>query len=716
MKFIVFGVCVLFLTIPSSLAQTLSPGDIAIIGVNSDNPELFGFVALVDLPSGTQIGFVDHGWQATGSFRTNEDEYFYTAPSAIGRGTVVQVADTDGSPRFSASGDQLIAFQGAVTSPTMIYAVNFEGAGVWQADATSSNTSALPTGLVNGSTAVAIDECDNIAYNGSTTGTRSELLSLIGDKANWICDNGTRLTFLSMFTVTDSGSNSAPEFVSPTLALQVTAGDQVSIQYSATDADSDVITYGAIGIPSNASIDPSSGAFEWTTQESDTGLNSFTITATDGMDTAFISVTITVVSAVEARRPRVTISPIGGIVPGGDQVQAIFRVDDPENRPLTYSIEPDNLGATVFESNAPFLGFIQVLEWTTPVEPGIQRFAVTVTDDEQLSVTVVEYIGSSGVLFAGESGSTLLASLQSAYSPSQTLGYDTARDTMYAKIDLESDGFVRGIYTDFAVEYTGGDPSSNMFAGGINAEHTWPQSMGAGDEPQRSDMHFLFPAKDNVISTRSNHPFQEIPDEQTTSWFRDSEILTSIPSSRIDEYSEFASGRFEPRESVKGNVARAVFYFNAIYDSAADQSFFNLQSATRGEWNELDSTSGREIHRSGKISGYQGNINPFLLDSSLPNRLFGLSTNTEEAIPPSDFEIGSFYPSPAHDRVSFEVRGSAGAQVSMKLYDLLGRTVGEYDATEGVNSLDLSRLASGMYAVFAESDGSTVRTRLVVTR
>jgi len=117
MKCLVSAVCVLIFAVPSSSAQTLSPGDIAIIGVNSDNPDLFGFVALVDLPSGTQIGFVDHGWRANGSFRTYEDEYFYTASSGISKGTVIQVTDTDGSPRFSSSGDQLIAFQGTVCSP-----------------------------------------------------------------------------------------------------------------------------------------------------------------------------------------------------------------------------------------------------------------------------------------------------------------------------------------------------------------------------------------------------------------------------------------------------------------------------------------------------------------------------------------------------------------------------------------------------------------------
>jgi len=42
--------------------------------------------------------------------------------------------------------------------------------------------------------------------------------------------------------------------------------------------------------------------------------------------------------------------------------------------------------------------------------------------------------------------------------------------------------------------------------------------------------------------------------------------------------------------------------------------------------------------------------------------------------------------------------------VSIRLYDLLGRSVGEYEATEGVNSIDLSRLAPGLYSVFAEYD------------
>ncbi len=714
MKCIVLAVWVLFLAVPSSSAQTLSPGDIAIIGVNSDNPDLFGFVALVDLPSGTQIGFVDHGWQASGSFRTNEDEYFYTASSGISRGTVVQVTDTDGSPRFSTSGDQLIAFQGAVTSPTMIYAVNFEGAGVWQVDATSSNTSALPTGLVNGSTAVAIDECDNIAYSGSTSGTRSELLSLIGDKSNWICDNGDRLIFISSFTVTDSGSNSAPEFVSPTLTLQATAGDQVSIQYSATDADSAPITYGALGLPAGATIDPSTGAFEWTTQESDTGANTFTITASDGMTTASISVTITVVSVVEAHRPFIVERPNGIIVPGGTLAEIIFSVADPEGGDLTYDIVPGNLGAQISLTSGKGGSSFQLFQWTPPIEPGIQHFSVTMTDDEGLSVGTDIYVGGSGTLFQGQSGSTLLANLQSAYSPAQTLGYNVARDTLYAIVETDLAGFVEGIYTGFRVRYTGGDPSSQMFAGGINAEHTWPQSMGAGVEPQKSDMHSLFPAKDNVNSTRSNHPYDEIPDDQTASWFRDTEILSSIPASDIDEYSEFASGRFEPRESVKGDVARAVLYFKTIYASAADQSFFDVQSQTLGEWNETDSPSGEEIQRSGKIRLHQGNINPFLLDSSLANRLFSLGTDIEPEDLPKIFGFESVYPNPVVGQLNLRIGSRSVGDVDLRLFDVLGREVlHESLRPNRPAAVNVRSLATGVY-VLRISSGSEVDAKKIL--
>jgi hypothetical protein len=114
-------------------------------------------------------------------------------------GDVVQTSNNPVS--FSSGGDQIIAYQG---NDSMIAALNDEGSGVWQSDATDSNTSALPQGLTNGETAVALDEKDNYKYDGIlTTGTQSELLQAINDLNNWEGHNSDNQAFSETFTVTD---------------------------------------------------------------------------------------------------------------------------------------------------------------------------------------------------------------------------------------------------------------------------------------------------------------------------------------------------------------------------------------------------------------------------------------------------------------------------------------------------------------------------------
>ena len=287
---------------------------------------------------------------------------------------------------------------------------------------------------------------------------------------------------------------------------------------------------------------------------------------------------------------------------------------------------------------------------------------------------------------------------------------------MYSSVDLRPGDVVEGIYTGFELSYSGGDASTVMYNGGINAEHSWPQSMGASEEPQRSDMHSLFPAKDNVNSTRGNNPYAEIPDAETTYWFRESERLSSIPQADIDEYSESASSRFEPRESVKGDVARAVFYFNAIYSDAANGFFFDQQRSVLAEWSLTDEPSGREIARSAKIASHQGNANPFILDPSLPSRLFGTSTHTVEPAVPGQLKLGSVYPNPASESLIFEVYGVEEQQVEATLYDSIGRRVVEAGASTGLNRLALMDLPNGAYFLVVTSDAHAIKRPVVVMR
>lgn len=219
------------------MATTLSAGDIAIIGVNSDNPDDFSFVLLIDIEANTEIRFTDSGWLDTNQFRSNEGAFKYTAPTNLSAGTVINfgndavnfASDNDadvGNNGFnlSSSGDQVIAFQGTSTNPTFIYAVQTNST-LFQTTASSSNDSALPNGLVNGTSAVAVgqasgvgDEWDNSVYNMSVTnGTKEEILAAVSNPANWTGSNDTLTIPSSSFTVGDSDNNNETDTTAPEL-------------------------------------------------------------------------------------------------------------------------------------------------------------------------------------------------------------------------------------------------------------------------------------------------------------------------------------------------------------------------------------------------------------------------------------------------------------------------------------------------------------------
>lgn len=167
------------------------------------------FVLLVDVGSGTQINFTDNGWQSNNTFRTGEGTFTWTAGTNLTAGTII--ISTVSGVAFSTTGDQILAYQGSSSSPTFLYALNSEGAGVWQADATSSNTSALPLGLVNGTSAVALNEIDNAIYAGITSGTKAQLLTEIGNPANWSGNDTTRQTMPGgSFNVQSGGPTNTP--------------------------------------------------------------------------------------------------------------------------------------------------------------------------------------------------------------------------------------------------------------------------------------------------------------------------------------------------------------------------------------------------------------------------------------------------------------------------------------------------------------------------
>lgn len=213
------------------------------------------------------------------------------------------------------------------------------------------------------------------------------------------------------------------------------------------------------------------------------------------------------------------------------------------------------------------------------------------------------------------------------------LSYSEARMYLYNYIDNINDT-ITDVYGGYKKYLPYGGTETNPTP--INCEHTIPQSFFGSEYPMMSDLHHLFPAYDDWNSTRSNYPFAEIPDQETTKWMYLDQWQSTIPTSHIDEYSEYASGRFEPREDHKGNVARAVFYFYTMYPTQAGplEKVGDLQTFLL--WHTLDPVDSLERERNNKIELYQGNRNPYIDYPEIAGRAFGTDTATILPSAPAD--------------------------------------------------------------------------------
>tara|TARA_B110000879_G_scaffold202269_1_gene278424 strand:+ start:2416 stop:3984 length:1569 start_codon:yes stop_codon:yes gene_type:complete len=170
------------------------------------------------------------------------------------------------------------------------------------------------------------------------------------------------------------------------------------------------------------------------------------------------------------------------------------------------------------------------------------------------------------------------------------LGYSGARDKMYDDIDNVA-GKVTCVYTGRVATFnTRSGANSNNF----NCEHTWPQSLFSQREPERADIHHLFPTDNPANGRRASYPFG---------------VVTGTPT-WTEGGSKLRGSVFEPRDLQKGATARAMMYFVIRYQDYSN--FIDGQEAILKQWHSDYSPSAFEIQRNGKIFGYQKNRNPFV--------------------------------------------------------------------------------------------------------
>jgi uncharacterized protein YjiK len=192
----------LSLAIPSAFA--LTTGDIAFTGFNADGSDNLSFVALVPIPSGTEIHFTDDEW--TGSaFNADESKFTWTAGSNITAGAIVKLDTISttatsnlGTVAFtqitntgiSNSTEIVYAYVGTPTAPTAFLTAIAN-------NLLTSSSAIVPTGLVAGTNAIELNsvdaDCDIAAYTGTRTSLTSfgSYLSPLNNPVNWVAQDGS---------------------------------------------------------------------------------------------------------------------------------------------------------------------------------------------------------------------------------------------------------------------------------------------------------------------------------------------------------------------------------------------------------------------------------------------------------------------------------------------------------------------------------------------
>lgn len=314
-------------------------------------------------------------------------------------------------------------------------------------------------------------------------------------------------------------------------------------------------------------------------------------------------------------------------------------------------------------------------------------------------------------VFSDLEADDLINAVVDSYKPGVVLTYGQARDTLFSKIDAVNDS-LECVYTGMKLYLQPGeDPTQAVFldgiVNGINTEHSYPQSKGAATGNARSDMHHLYPTRVKTNNDRGSLIFAESNDPQTLIWYRKTSEQSNTPADNIDEYSELGNAGFEPRESIKGNIARSIMYFYTVYRAQADASdsqFFGLQQEILCDWHYEDPVDQVEWERSQKIAFWQeGKANPFVLDCSLAARIYCNEVSPECMLVDVDEEEEelvaiNIYPNPTKDVIYIE-----GVELeSISISDASGRKK-IFILSDG--KVDISDLVNGIYFIAIDIKG-----------
>lgn len=225
---------------------------------------------------------------------------------------------------------------------------------------------------------------------------------------------------------------------------------------------------------------------------------------------------------------------------------------------------------------------------------------------------------------------------------------------------------------------------------GWNREHVWAKSHGGfGTTPgPGTDAHHLRPSDINVNSTRGNLDFDE-----------GGNPVSGCTGCYVDGNS------FEPRNAVKGDVARMIFYMATRYEGENGEpdlevvDYVNTGSnpemgklSTLLKWNKQDPPDNFEKNRNNVIYyQYQHNRNPYIDHPEYVDEIWG-SAQAVQANPELSVSV---YPNPATKMI--HVENGLSHSASYILYNQTGQVVRRGSLENGTNGIDISNFTKGLF-------------------
>ncbi|ADR20430.1 hypothetical protein MATR_19500 [Marivirga tractuosa] len=302
------------------------------------------------------------------------------------------------------------------------------------------------------------------------------------------------------------------------------------------------------------------------------------------------------------------------------------------------------------------------------------------------------------------------------YTSSNTDTWDILKQT---DKDPEDESYVIGFYSGFKMdaseEYNNGD--------GWNREHVWAKSRGSlgTNRGPGTDVHNLRAADISTNSARNNRNF----DEATVQYIDESGQYQG----ETESYTSSSEWIWEPRDKVKGDVARILFYMATRYEGTSGEPDLELREELLSndsnepyharlsallEWHEADPVDEIERERNNVIYSFQENRNPFIDHPAFVGLIWGgekADDVEDEEILSSDEKIKNefkFYPNPVTS--NFTIDAPEGSKFNI----VNSQGLGIYKNLKRAKAIDkIRKLPNGIYMLITRYENIIISYQII---